>query len=83
MVNLTNELGISKNQNVNVTYKGVTYNVELKNSNLYVDGSYLCPFELDCIGFDDEKTLLEALYDCIGGWVEGYEMYSLQANLIK
>jgi hypothetical protein len=74
---------VKNNQNVNVTYKGVTYNVELKNSNLYVDGSYLCPFELDCIGFDDEKTLLEALYDCIGGWVEGYEMYSLQANLNK
>ncbi len=66
--------------NLVINYKNVNYNVELKDSNLYVDGSYLCPFELDCIGFDDEKTLYEAVYDFIGGWVEGYEMYSLKEN---
>jgi len=80
MVNLTNELGISKNQNVNVTYKGVTYNVELKNSNLYVDGSYLCPFEYDGIDWKSEQHLIDEIYDCVGGWVEGYEVYSLRAN---
>jgi len=72
---------VTNNKNVNVTYKGVTYNVELSGTSLLIGGSYICPFELDCIGFDDEKTLLEAVYDCVGGWVEGYEMYSLQANL--
>ena len=81
-IQTTNKM-VKSNKNVNVTYKGVTYDVELNNSSLLIGGSYICPFELDCIGFDDEKTLLEAVYDCVGGWVEGYEMYSLQANQIK
>jgi len=76
MVTLTN------NNNFNVTYKGVTYKVSLNTtkSELYVDGSYLCPFEYDGINWKSEQHLIDTIIDCVGGWVEGYEMYSLSAN---
>ena len=68
---------------VNVTYKGVTYDVELNNSTLFIGGSYICPFEYDGIDWRDEQHLIDEIYDCVGGWVEGYEIYSLRTNLNK
>jgi hypothetical protein len=79
MVTLTN------NNNFNVTYKGVTYKVSLNTtkSELYVDGSYLCPFEYNGIDWKNEQHLTDEIYDCVGGWVEGYEIYSLRANTMN
>ena len=71
---------VTNNKSVNVTYKGVTYEVELTNSTLFIGGSYICPFEYDGIDWKSEQELIDELYDCIGGWVEGYSMYSLRAN---
>ena len=80
-VNQTNKM-VTNNQNFNVTYKGVTYSVSLNTtkSELYVDGSYLCSFEYNGINWRDEQHLIDEIYDCVGGWVEGYETYSLRTN---
>jgi hypothetical protein len=72
-------------QNFNVTYKGVTYNVSLNTTNneLYVNDSYLCPFQYTDLDWRDKQLLIDEIYDCVGGWVEGYEIYSLRANQFK
>jgi len=63
-----------------ITYKGITYKVSIDTikNDLYVDGKYLCPFQYSGVEYKDTQ-LLDSITDCIGGWVEGYEIYSLSA----
>lgn len=64
-----------------VNYKGVDYNVkceidECKNYVFYVNDEYLTTVG----GYGTEEGIREFAEDCIGGWVEGNEIYTLAAD---
>ena len=71
---------VTNSKNFNVTYNDVTYNVSLntKRNLLFVDGSFLCPFQYEGIEWENEQNLFDEIYDCVGGWAAGNEKYSLR-----
>jgi hypothetical protein len=73
------------NKNFSITYKGVTYKVLYTTKNnmgmLYVNGKELCTFDGYEHLLSNDSELYNSIYDCIGGWVEGYERYSLIENI--
>lgn len=70
------------NTHYTISYKNVNYDVTLntQTDDLFVNGQYLCPFQYNGIDWESEQHLIDSITDCIGGWVEGYEIYSLEAN---